>query len=290
MSVGPARPAAARPTPPWGRPAAGAPVPAGRPRADGARGTTFTSLVVVPCYDEAARLPRAAFVEFLRERPDVGLVFVDDGSRDATGAVLRALAEEVGAQASVLALPRNRGKAEAVRAGLLHAFAQGATYAGYWDADLATPLEMIPLFAALLDERPSLLVVMGARVKLLGTEIERFALRHYAGRVFATAASLTLRIPVYDTQCGAKLFRATDEVRAAFAEPFLSRWIFDVELLARLLQHRRRARVARPERCMHEYALPKWTDVRGSKVSPRHYVRAGVDLLRIWLRYGRARA
>ena len=164
--------------------------------------------VVIPCYDEAARLPTARFKDFLLAQPEVAFVFVDDVSRDDTLSLLRSLERSVPERACVLALPENAGKAEAVRRWMLRALDDGADYVGYWDADLATPLGAILDFARLLDARPELELAIGARVVLLGRRIERRALRHYLGRVAATAIALTLGLRVYDTQCGAKLFRS----------------------------------------------------------------------------------
>ena len=249
--------------------------------------TTLSTIVVMPCYNEAARLRRADIRDHFLRNPNTGVIFVDDGSHDATADVLTALCDEIGPQAATLRLPANRGKAEAVRAGLLAAIDAGPRYVAFWDADLATPLELVAEFQQVLDERIHLLMVLGARVRLLGFDIERQAARHFSGRLFATAASLALRIPVYDTQCGAKMFRATPEIRDILLQPFMSRWIFDVEILARLLARRRRDGAERPEQCMFELPLPKWADVRGSKVFLRDYVRAAVDLARIWWRFRR---
>ena len=105
----------------------------------------------------------------------------------------------------------------------MRAFDADPDYIGYWDADLETPLEAIPALCELLDARPDLEIVFGARVRLLGRAIARSALRHYLGRMFATAASMVLGLAVYDTQCGAKLFRASPAIRALFQEPFLTR-------------------------------------------------------------------
>lgn len=248
--------------------------------APGDTGTRRTTTLVVPCYNEAGRLDRAAFERFAKSRPDVGFVFVDDGSSDATGELLDALAAALPGQAEVLRLPRNAGKAEAVRRGALAALAGGARYVGYWDADLATPLEALPELEALLDAQPELELVCGSRVRLLGREIERRALRHYLGRVFATAASLVLELPIYDTQCGAKLLRAGDTARALFADPFVSGWVFDVELLARLVVARRHGGTP-AARAIREHPLAVWRDVAGSKVQPADALRAARDLLRI---------
>ena len=165
--------------------------------------------LVVPCYNEAGRLPRDAFLAFVRSRPGTVVLFVNDGSTDNTANVLRELADAAGPCVQVLDLPGNRGKAEAVRQGLVAGLDAGAAFVGYWDADLSTPLEAVARFMAIFGRRPQVDIVMGARVQLLGRDVQRRLFRHYAGRVFATAASLALGIRVlHDTQCGAKIFRA----------------------------------------------------------------------------------
>jgi hypothetical protein len=157
---------------------------------------------------------------------------------------------------------------------------------GYWDADLATPLEAIPEFLTVLEARPDLDMVFGSRVKLLGRQVKRRASRHYLGRVFATVVSLMLRMPIYDTQCGAKIFRVCPETSALFAEPFHTRWVFDVELLARYIRELRSPEIA-AER-IYELPLHRWEDVGGSKVKPLDFFIAFRDVLRIYWRYMRA--
>jgi dolichyl-phosphate beta-glucosyltransferase len=213
---------------------------------------------------------------------------VDDGSRDDTLAVLRNLCAEPAGVGFVVELSPNRGKAEAVRQGLLASLKSGARRVGFWDADLATPLSELPRFCAVLDRRPAVEVVLGSRVRLLGRSIRRSAVRHYLGRVFATGASMVLRLPVYDTQCGAKLLRATPEVHRILEEPFLTRWVFDVEMLARLAQALP-AGVSMEQR-VYELPVREWTDVPGSKVRARDFLRSGVELLRIWKAFRGPRA
>jgi dolichyl-phosphate beta-glucosyltransferase len=245
--------------------------------------------IVVPCYNEAARLPVEQFREFVRQKPRVSFLFVNDGSTDGTGALLQSLAESDPGHFAQLALPANRGKAEAVRQGMLQVLARDAEYAGYWDADLATPLREIPRFVAALEANAGYQICLGSRVRLLGRAIERRPLRHYLGRLFATVASQVLHLPVYDTQCGAKLFRVTDEARAIFAEPFCVNWTFDVEVIARVQALRPEAERPTGSTVIYELPLNEWHDVAGSKVHARDFFRALLEMLRIHAKYRRRR-
>ena len=241
--------------------------------------------IVVPCYNEARRLDTNRFRQFLAADRDTHILFVDDGSRDNTLAVLAQLRAGNEDRISILACERNAGKAEAVRRGILHSLdTLRPGIAGFWDADLATPLDAVAKLRCILDTRPEIEMVFGARVKLLGRDVERHAVRHYLGRIFATTVSTMLRMPIYDTQCGAKLFRVRPETRQIFAEPFLSRWVFDVEIIARYLKLYRQEN-RRLDAAIYEYPLEAWVDVAGSKVHPADFFVAFWDILRIRNKY-----
>lgn len=227
------------------------------------------AVIVVPCFNEAGRLKTQEFLRFMALHPDISFIFVNDGSRDDTG---RILAEMGGTeQCGVLELERNVGKAEAVRRGIAEALKSDCV-CGFWDADLSTPLDEIPvMWARLRDGKYQ--CVFGSRWLHLGDcRIKRRFFRHFIGRIFATCVSNHLNLPVYDTQCGAKLF-TREAAEVAFASPFVTRWFFDVEIVRRL----QRFYGADSPRLL-EHPVSSWIDAPGSKVS---YWRAFFDFLKL---------
>jgi glycosyltransferase involved in cell wall biosynthesis len=245
--------------------------------------TASPCTIVVPAWNEAARLDVEAFVAHATAHPEQRLLFVNDGSTDDTAAVLDTIRAGAPQAVDVLHLERNVGKGEAVRRGLSRALESGAAAVGFLDADLAAPLASIGALARELEARGAVQLVIGSRVKLLGWAIERSEWRHYPGRVFATCASLALGLPVYDTQCGAKLLRAGPVAREVVATPFQSRWLFDVELIARV-------RDAAGAAALREVPLEAWADRGGSSLRLRDFLRAPWELWRIRRRYPPRRA
>lgn len=210
---------------------------------------------------------------FAEYSPALQLLFVDDGSVDGTGDFLE---QQLPAGAQCLRLGTNLGKAEAVRAGMLAACRDTtADWIGFWDADLATPLSEVAAFLNYLRIHPERVdAVFGSRIYRLGAQIERSYLRHLFGRAFATAVGVVLQVGTYDSQCGAKLFRR-EVVQQAFGEPFVSRWIFDLEVVLRL----KSANVI-------EYPVHQWKDVKGSKLNISSQLwRTARDIARIRKRY-----
>lgn len=146
---------------------------------------SLSCTLVVPCHNERERLDPEAFRAAERGFPWLRLLFVDDGSTDGTAELLQGF--------RVLRLDRRQGKAGAVRAGILEALpsSRPGDLVGFLDADLATPLADVAGLCLALAGRPGVAAAFGSRWRHLGGAIR-----------------LATGLPVYDSQCGAKVFRA----------------------------------------------------------------------------------
>lgn len=237
--------------------------------------------IIIPCYDEADRLALNIFLSFAGKHRHVSFIFVNDGSTDNTPEVLKELCQKNPQQIILIETKENNGKAAAVRKGFLKAFDGQYKYIGYWDADLATPLDVINDFLDILESK-QLSIILGSRVKLLGYNIKRRLLRHYLGRFFATIVSLILGIQIYDSQCGAKIFKNDNTLQAIFREPFTTNWIFDVEILARFILLQKYSTSLNIEEKIVEFPLKSWQDIAGSKIRIVDFFKAALDIIRIF--------
>jgi dolichyl-phosphate beta-glucosyltransferase len=185
--------------------------------------------LVLPALDEARRLPPylekvRGYLERSFGQPYEVLV-VDDGSRDETAAIVQELAGQW-PQLRLLQHAHNEGKGAAVRTGALASQGDLLLFA---DADGATPIEEHARLAAAIARGAD--VAIGSRLAPdPAIRRSRHWYRGLAGKLFALAARRVLRIPVLDTQCGFKMFRAAAG-RRLFTALRETRYLFDLELL-----------------------------------------------------------
>jgi dolichyl-phosphate beta-glucosyltransferase len=245
--------------------------------------------IVLPAYNEEARLgpaldelfgylgrhgaygrdgaPGAAALP-----ADVRVLVVDDGSKDATAALVRARPEAVTAEGArhpplaLISVPHG-GKGAAVRAGMLAADTDLVLFA---DADMATPPDQVPLLVAALADHD---LALGSRIQPDGSDMRASqpSYRRLLGRAFHLLASVWAVGPVQDTQCGFKGF-TREAAHDLFNRQVITSIVFDVELI--YLARRRGYRMA---------IVPiRWADKRGSRMHPRPRLALSVawDLLR----------
>lgn len=238
--------------------------------------------IIIPCYNEETRLSVNDFQDFCNQNSHISFVFVNDGSKDNTLAVLNKMKDGYEENISVVDLERNSGKAEAVRRGIQYSFVWNKfDYVAYFDADLATPLEEIHHLYDQMKQSEKREVSFGSRMKRIGANCERKATRHYFGRVFATSASLILRLAVYDTQCGAKLF-SNSIAKEVFDQPFISSWLFDVEIFARIIIKRGYQSI---NSIMIEVPVNTWIEMGESKLRFSHLLKVPFELIAIRQKY-----
>jgi len=232
---------------------------------------THSLSVIVPAYNESARLGdslKTIFAYLSNHIPDSEVIVVDDGSEDDTRHVAEVSFIGAGSLATrLIEVQPNKGKGNAVRAGLL---AARAPIALFTDADLSTPITETPKLVRPIEEN-RFDVVFGSRAidrTLIGTH--QPWRREQGGRVFNAAMRLATKMPFKDTQCGFKAFRM-DTCRPLVEAAQIDRFGFDVELLyiAYLAGLR-----------MHEQAV-RWNDAEGSKVSTLRALHAFTEIKQI---------
>lgn len=211
--------------------------------------------VVIPCYNEESRInPTLQRVEsfLLSKRYGAEIVAVDDGSSDGTLAALERFRAGRRVPVQVVSYQPNKGKANAVREGVLAARGEVILFT---DADLSTPIEEIESFLPIL-EGGEADIVIGSR-NLPSSQVTRPKGREMMSKGFNLLVRMMLLPGIRDTQCGFKCF-ARAAALAVFEKEVRSGLAFDVEILyiARRLGYR-----------IVEVPV-RWDYASGSKVQP----------------------
>jgi dolichyl-phosphate beta-glucosyltransferase len=217
-------------------------------------------------------MPVDSFVDHLQLNPQHFFCFVNDGSSDGTLELLNGIKQKC-SNAEILSLATNGGKANAVQAGIkkLSEMIQ-PDYMGYMDADLATPLAFISTLENEMKKDTKIDFIFGSRQLADKNAVERKAFRHYSGRFVSGMINRALGKKFGDTQCGAKLMKAAI-AEEFFKQPFQSTWLFDVELIKRLL--------ISGNKNIREIPVTQWKDVGNSKVSKWYFFKMFGELRKI---------
>jgi len=228
-----------------------------------------TLSVIVPAYNESARIeqPLRRMCAYFAAQPYASeILAIDDGSTDATSAVVRRIAETAPVPLRVLHYATNRGKGHALKVGFEAASGERILFS---DADLSTPIEETEALLLALDQGFD--VAIGTR-KYARARITLHQPRHREamGRVFTWLARKLLA-DVSDATCGFKAFRGPAG-KDLFSRVRIRDWGFDAELL--MLVTRLGFRLTE---------LPvRWEDREGTKVRLlRDALRSALALARI---------
>ncbi|AXT56777.1 glycosyltransferase family 2 protein [Aquimarina sp. MMG015] len=238
--------------------------------------------IIIPCYNEEKRLNVTAFKKFISKENDYHLCFVNDGSKDNTLKVLQEIKEVNPAKVSIVDMKKNGGKAAAVRAGsrYLYSFVE-IDYIGFIDADLSTDFEDFGDLLKTLKTNNELNFVFGSRAKNASEAIEKDKIRSLLSKVINILIVLIVGLSIDDTQCGAKVYKA-ELVPIVFAESFMSKWLFDVEMFIRMKKYFGKEQTARS---IFEQPLKKWVHMDDSKIGLKDSLEIPYKLFSIWLNY-----
>ena len=230
-------------------------------------------ILVVPCFNEENRWG-SEYWESISKIQNLKLYFVNDGSSDDTSSKISSLLEN--SHHVYLELPKNVGKAEAIRSGFHRAFSERPLGIGFLDADGAFPFAdvqtQISIFRKLYHSGGVPIAVWSSRVQLAGRFIERKLLRHYFARALVTILAIRFNFKIYDTQSGMKIFPLTPTLQACMKTEFKTRWFIDLELFLRWRFE------ANSDMNIWEEPLLGWKDIGGSKLSGRQYLTILQDI------------
>jgi glycosyltransferase involved in cell wall biosynthesis len=237
--------------------------------------------VIIPCYNEVERFKISDYREFIKSHRDVLLCFVNDGSTDNTLQILRLLKDHYPNQIQIIENPHNVGKGEAVRTGINKMLnGKELQHIGFLDADLSTGLSD---YSEMLEQlkNNSVVMVFASRKTGGGNEISTTLFRYWAGKIARFIIRRIIKLPVTDTQCGAKIF-SKEAASICFGTGFETRWLFDVEIFLRLKKAKGADELAEH---ISEFYLKKWTHEPKSKLKFTDVLSGPLQLLKIMVHY-----
>ena len=200
--------------------------------------------MIVPCYNEAMRISLDYWNQIIKETNTIDWIFVNDGSSDDTSKLLSQIAGGLGT--TVLNLPKNKGKAEALRIGFLEATARNCEIIGLIDADGSFEKQEVIVLCQKFQNKcewnssqQSYDAIFMSRNFLLNGVESVSLIRKFSGFVISRINSAVWKELPKDTQCGFKFFRFNNKSKSTILMPFSNSWFFEIEFLIRLREIKR---------------------------------------------------
>lgn len=225
--------------------------------------------IIIPAYNEEKRITKCLerTLEYcLSQNWDFEIIVAEDGSKDNTVKIVLDVAQR-DKRIKLLSAKNRLGKGGAIRNAILKAEKK---FIGFMDADLsADPSEFQRLLSCINDYD----VVIGSRM-MRGSlpPIKRPMYRSLFSHLYSKFFRTLFRIPIYDPQCGFKLFKK-EIVQKLFNEIKTTGFAFDSEVVVKAFSLGLKVK-----------EIPIiWSHDAASKINVTHQIQAmGQDLLSIW--------
>jgi len=217
----------------------------------------MNTAIIVPVFNEILRWNSLYWSQL--QEAGIQIFFIDDASEDGTLNLIESLPGAI-----VLTLPKNVGKAEAVRIGMYEASSPRYNFdcIGFLDADCAFNSSEVQEIIGNASTLFSLGYesIWSSRVKLLGRNIERSPIRHLIGRVISSIFARSYSQFPYDSQCGFKIYSFSESLHESLNYKSKTRWFFELEHLSNFYIRTGRTLT------VWEQPISHWKDVPGSKL------------------------
>lgn len=230
----------------------------------------FKTCIVIPFYNESDRID-TDYLNSILSIKKVDYVFVNDGSTDDTIAKLSEYKNKV----KIISYEKNRGKAEAVRAGLVYASQKEYDLVGYLDSDGAFPYVEVSNFIKFstlkFEQNNDIGVIIASRLRIAGRNINRETGRLIISYLIKICLFIIFKDKPKDTQSGLKLIRNSSILKKYLNNKFKTRWFFDVELMYYMKNYCR----------IYEFPVDSWSDIKGSNLTIKSIIYVIADLVKL---------
>ncbi|MGO4913033.1 glycosyltransferase [Leeuwenhoekiella sp. W20_SRS_FM14] len=185
--------------------------------------------ILIPCFNEEHRLKKQSFLDYFETHQNWDFYFLDDGSTDKTSAIIKgSLLSE---NSFLITSLENLGKGNILQESISK-LKKNYLFYGFIDADLDIPLSQLDkLYKAIFDSK----YLLSISKRPLKSKFSLLDFRSVASLLMMKTANSIIEFnpKIQDTQCGCKLFKR-EIVNIGFKDPFISEWLFDIELFLRL--------------------------------------------------------